>query len=97
MDWVRTKDKTLKPATMNHITSTFSKVMKLARDRGAIVTVPDLPRTRKKDNPRPFFWFFPLVPKEEDEYKKLLEKAQELATIGHRARETVITRSARER
>ena len=91
MDWVRTKDKTLKPATMNHITSTFSKVMKLARDRGAIVTVPDLPRTRKKDNPRPFFRFFPLVPKEQDEYKKLLEKAQELAAVGHRARETIIT------
>ena len=91
MDWVRGKDKTLKPATMNHITSTFSKVLKLARDRGAIITVPDLPRTRKKDNPRPFFRFFPLVPKEEDEYKLLLEKAQELAAVGHRARETIIT------
>ena len=91
MDWVRTKDKTLKPATLNHITSTFSKVMKLARDRGAIVTVPDLPRTRKKDNPRPFFRFFPLVPKEDDEYKLLLEKAQELAAEGRRVRETVIT------
>lgn len=91
MDWVRTKDKTLKPTTRNHITSTFSKVMKLARDRGAIITVPDLPRTKKKDNPRPFFRFYPLVPKEEDEYKLLLDKAQELAAIGHRIRESTIT------
>ena len=91
MDWVRKKDKTLKPATMNHITSTFSKVMKLARDRGAIVTVPDLPRTKKKDNPRPFFRFYPLVPKEEDEYKLLLDKALELAAEGRRVRETIIT------
>jgi hypothetical protein len=91
MDWVRTKDKTLKPATRNHITSTFSKVLKLARDRGAILTVPDLPRAQKKDNPRPFFRFYPLVPKEEDEYKILLAKAKDLAIAKHKIRESVIT------
>jgi hypothetical protein len=91
MDWVRTRDKSLKPATRNHITSTFSKVLKLARDRGAILTVPDLPRAQKKDNPRPFFRFYPLVPKKEDEYQKLLDKAKELAAEGRKVRESTIT------
>ena len=71
LEWVRTKDNTLKPATMNHLSSAFSKVLKLARDRGAIVTVPELPRTSRHDNPRPYFRFFPLVAKEDDEYQKL--------------------------
>lgn len=91
MDWVRSKDNTLKPATMNHITDTISKVLKLARDRGAIESVPDLPRTSRKDNPRPFFRFYPLVPKEEDEYKKLLDTAKEMAAEGVKVRESVIT------
>lgn len=91
MDWVRSKDKTLKPATRNHITSAFSKVLKLARDRGAIQTVPDLPRTKKKDNPRPFFRFYPLIEKDKDEYKLLLSKAKELAVSKHKVRETIIT------
>ena len=63
LDWVRKKDGSLKPATMNHLASTFSKVLKLARDRGAIFIVPDLPRTSRKDTPRPFFRFYPLVSK----------------------------------
>ena len=86
MDWVRSKDNTLKPATMNHITDTISKVLKLARDRGAIESVPDLPRTSRKDNPRPFFRFHPLVPKEEDEYKKLLDTAKDMASEGVKVR-----------
>jgi hypothetical protein len=90
MDWVRSKDNTLKPATMNHITDAFSKVLKLARDRGAIDSVPELPRTSRKDNPRPFFRFYPLVPKEEDEYKKLLETAKTMAAEGVKVRESII-------
>ena len=91
MDWVRTKDNTLKPATMNHITDAFSKVLKLARDRGAIESVPELPRASRKDNPRPFFRFYPLVPKDEDEYKKLLETAKAMAAEDVKVRESVIT------
>ena len=91
MEWVRSKDNTLKPATMKHITDSFSKVLKLARDRGAIESVSELPRTSRKDNPRPFFRFYPHVPKEEDEYKKLLETAKRMAAEGVKVRESVIT------
>jgi hypothetical protein len=91
IEWVRSRDNTLKPATMNHIASTFSKVLKLARDHGTIESVPDLPRTKRKDNPRPFFRFYPLVPKADDEYKKLLDTAKIMAGEGVKVRESVIT------
>lgn len=91
MSWVRSVAPELKPATMNHIASTFSKVLKLARDRGAIDIVPALPRVKRKDNPRPFFRFYPLVSKETDEYKKLLLTAQNMAAEGVRVRETIVT------
>ena len=91
LEWVRTKDNKLKPATMNHLSSAFSKVLKLARDRGAIVTVPDLPRTSRHDNPRPYFRFSPLVTKEDDEYQKLLANSKKMATEGVRVRETIVT------
>ena len=90
LNWVRSKDNTLKPATMNHITSAFSKVLKMARNKGAIVTVPDLPRTSRKDNPRPFFRFFPLVSRKDDEYKKLILTSNKMANEKVRVRETVI-------
>jgi hypothetical protein len=91
LDWVRKKDSDLKPATMNHLSSAFSKVLKLARDRGAILTVPDLPRTSRHDNPRPFFRFQPLVSKEDDEYQKLLTISKQMASEKVRVRETVVT------
>jgi integrase len=91
LEWVRTKDNALKPATMNHLSSAFSKVLKLARDRGALITVPDLPRTSRQDNPRPYFRFHPLVAKEDDEYKKLLDTAKQMADEEVRVRETIVT------
>ena len=91
LEWVRKKDGTLKPATMNHLSSAFSKVLKFARDRGAITQVPDLPRTSRQDNPRPFFRFYPLVSKEDDEYQKLLVTAKEMASEQVRVRETIVT------
>ena len=59
--------------------ATFRNVFKVARDDGVIDDVPDTPRTRQKDNPRPFFRFYPLVPKDRDAYKKLLNTAKEIA------------------
>jgi hypothetical protein len=91
LEWVRTKDNKLTPATMNHLSSAFSKVLKLARDRGAIVTVPDLPRTSRHDNPRPYFRFYPIVSKDDDEYKKLLDVAKDMANENVRVRETIVT------
>lgn len=96
LEWVRSKDSTLKPATMNHISSAFSKVLKLARDRGVIDIVPALPRTARQDNPRPYFRFHPLVSKADDEYQKLLNTAKEMADEGARIRESIITDELRD-
>jgi hypothetical protein len=44
--------------------------------------VPDTPRTKQQDNPRPFFRFYPLVSKKDDAYKKVLETATAMANEG---------------
>lgn len=57
----------------------FRNVLKVARDEGVIDVVPATPRAKQKDNPRPFFRFHPLVPKDQDVYKKLLNTAEAMA------------------
>jgi hypothetical protein len=90
LDWVQEQDPSLTPATLNHIASVFAKVMKLARQEGAIDFVPATPRVKRLDNPRPFFRFHPLVDKEHDEYKKLLMTAKEMAAEKIRVRHTIV-------
>lgn len=65
--------------TYSNRISCLRKVLKVARDEGVIDTVPDTPRPPKKDNPRPFFRFAPLVSAKEDEYQKVLETAKQMA------------------
>jgi hypothetical protein len=66
-------------------------VLKVARDEGVLDRLPDTPRTRQRDNPRPFFRFYPLVSKESDAYKKLLEAAKEMAKEGISVRGIPVT------
>ena len=91
LDWVQEQDPSLAPATLNHISSTFNKVMKLAQQEGVIETIPATPRTKRNDNPRSFFRFYPLVEKDEDEYKLLLKTAKAMAEEKVRVRETTVT------
>jgi hypothetical protein len=72
----------LSASTKNTILAAFRNVMKVARDEGIIERVPDTPRTKQHDNPRPFFRFYPLVSKKEDVYKKVLETATAMAKEG---------------
>lgn len=65
--------------TYSNRISCIRKILKVARDEGVIDTVPDTPRPPKKDNPRPFFRFAPLVSAKEDEYQKVLETAKQMA------------------
>jgi hypothetical protein len=58
----------LSASTRNTLSATFRNVLKVARDEGVIDGIPATPRTRQKDNPRAFFRFHPLVPKERDAY-----------------------------
>ena len=72
----------LSSSTKNTIMAAFRNVMKEAREEGAIDDVPETPRSKQKDNPRPFFRFHPLVSKEEDTYKGLLDTAQKMVSDG---------------
>ena len=89
--WVGLQSPSLAPATLNRIAVAFSKVMKLAQTEGLINNLPSTPRFQRKDNPRSFFRFSPLVEKDEDEYKLLLETAKDMAADHVRVRETTVT------
>ena len=79
LNWLHRKRPDLSPSTRNTLTATFRNVMKIAQDEGFIGDVPQTPRSKLRDNPRPFFRFHPLVPKEQDAYQKLLRGAEGMA------------------
>ncbi len=81
----------LSTSTLNMLAATFRNVLKVARDDGVIDDIPDTPRRRQKDNPRAFFRFHPLVPKERDAYKKLLETTKAMIAEGLSVRGVTIT------
>ena len=91
MDFLDEENPEWAPSTKNTILATFRNVLKEARDQRVIDQVPDTPRSRQRDNPRPFFRFFPLVSKDGDAYKKVLETAKLLATNGEKVRGIPVT------
>jgi hypothetical protein len=82
MDALAKRRPDLSSSSKNSIMSAFRNVLKVARDEGAIADLPDTPRAKQKDNPRPFFRFQPLVDKDNDPYRKLLKTAREMAKEG---------------
>jgi hypothetical protein len=79
LSWLQKKRPALAASTKNTLNATFRNVMKMAVDEGAVDAVPSTPRSKLKDNPRPFFRFHPLVSKEEDAYQALLTAAKQMA------------------
>ena len=75
MDYLDEKNPNWAPSTKNTVLATFRNVLKVAREEAVIDTIPDTPRSRQKDNPRPYFRFHPLVPKDESPYQKVLDTA----------------------
>ena len=69
----------LSSSTKNTILAAFRNVLKIARNDGILDRLPDTPRTKQKDNPRPFFRFHPLVSPEEDADLKLRQTAIDMA------------------
>lgn len=76
LNWLHGKRPDLSASTRNTLSATFRNVMKIAQDEGMIGDVPQTPRSKLKDNPRPFFRFAPLVSEEADAYQKLLVAAK---------------------
>jgi Phage integrase family len=72
----------LSSSTKNTIMAAFRNVLKMAREEGAIDIIPATPRAKQRDNPRPFFRFYPLVSRKDDVYKKVLDTAKEMANEG---------------
>lgn len=96
MGYVRSKNPELRPQTMSHISTQFSKTLRYARDAGAIDSVIATPREPKKDNPRSYFRFAPLVSKEQDEYQTLLRTAAQMAEEHSVVRESTVSDELRD-
>jgi len=79
LEWVQQQDGSLKPATLNYISISVRKVFKLAVFERVIPVLFHMPRVKRKDSPRAFFTFHPLVPKEEDQWEKLKSAARKMA------------------
>ena len=81
MGYLDTLKTTLSSSTKNTILATFRNVLKVAREEAVIDTLPDTPRSRQRDNPRPFFRFYPLVSKTDDVYEKVKQTAKDMADM----------------
>jgi hypothetical protein len=93
---VRDKSPTLSTKTYTAIRTAFRKVMLSAQMSAVIDKVPDTPKIQAAHNkqPRTFFRFWPIVSRENDEYKKLLKISAELK--GTAVRGTTITEEFRD-
>ena len=91
VDDVLKKRPDIAASTINSAAATLRNILKVARDDGVIDDIPSTPRRKSHDNPRPFFRFAPLMSKESDQYKLLLDKAKQLAKEKHLVRGIPIT------
>ncbi len=78
-------------STVNNRTSCLRKILRVALMDGIISSIPTTPKVPKKSTPRPFLQFHPLVSKDKDEYKALLNAAKTLAARKHEVRGTTVT------
>ena len=91
MDYLTKKRPDLTASTKNTIMASFRNVLKMARDDGAIDVIPNTPRAKQRDNPRPFLRFYPLVARKDDAYKKVLDTAKQMAREGITVRGITVT------
>ena len=92
---IQTERPDFSKSTLNIVTSVFRNIFSVALDHGAVPAVIQTPKPRtgrnQKPTTRPFFRFYPLVSKHEDQYKKLLRTLRNLATAKVSVRGTLIT------
>jgi integrase len=87
----RNREDMLSWSTVNNRTSCLRKILRVALNDNLILAIPTTPKVPKKSTPRPFLQFHPLVDKEKDEYKALLDAAKSLARDGVQVRGTTVT------
>ena len=91
LSWLHGKRPDLSPSTKNTLSATFRNVMKIAQEEGVVGAVPQTPRSKLRDNPRPFFRFHPLVDRTNDSYQKLLIEAKAMKDAQLEVRGTLVT------
>jgi len=83
--FVRKTRPTIKSSsTFNHLTSCFRKVLKEAMRNDVITRIVDTPREERKEQPRVYLPFYPLVSEDNDDYKLLLATADKLSKENRR-------------
>ena len=93
INFVREKDSSLSATTINHISTAFRRVMKVAQSEGIILDVPSTPRiVKRKDNPRPYFRFS----EDNNEYQAILDEAEKMANEGVVVRGVKVTNELRD-
>jgi ribosomal protein L28 len=93
MNFVRQTDSSLSAGTINHIATTFRRVMRVAQSEGTILAIPATPRVvKRKDNPRPYFRFSP----DNNEYQAILDEAKKMADDGIVVRGVKVTEELRD-
>jgi hypothetical protein len=77
---------------------TFRKVIRQALLKGVTDKIPETPKLNKsiKQVPRTFFRFYPIVPRERDEYRRLKDVAEDLVKQKTVVRGTTITSELRD-
>ena len=96
MNYLDVKNPNWAPSSKNTILATFRNVLKVAQEEAVIDVIPDTPRSKQKDNPRPFFKFYPLVSKDDDQYQKVLERAALMVDEGVVCRGIPVTEELRD-
>jgi integrase len=87
----RNREDMLSWSTVNNRTSCLRKILRVALNDNLIPAIPTTPKVPKKSTPRPFLQFHPLVAKDKDEYKALLDAAKSVARDGVQVRGTTVT------
>ena len=96
MNYLDVKNPDWAASTKNTILATFRNVLKVAQEESVIDNIPDTPRSKQKDNPRPFFKFHPLVSKNDDQYQKVLRRAELMVEEGVVSRGIPVTEELRD-
>ena len=90
---VREKKSSFSATTINHISTGFRRVMRVAQSEGIILDVPSTPRVvKRKDNPRPYFRFSD----DNNEYQAVLDEAEKMANEGVIVRGVTVTTELRD-
>ena len=95
---VQAENRQFSATTHQAIRGAFRKVMLHALQAGVIAQRPEAPKVNKSNKtiPRTFFRFYPIVPRNQDEYKIICQVAEDAAKEHIDVRGTIITSELRD-